>query len=46
MEFSQDKLSKKEWDAAEVPVSESEQTILSMLTIFIVQVTTANNLLK
>ena len=32
MEFSQDKLSKKEWDAAEVPVSESEQKILTMLT--------------
>lgn len=32
MDFSQDKLTKKEWDAAEVPVSEKEMIILKLIT--------------
>ena len=31
MDFSQDKLTKKEWDAAEVPVSEKEMNVLSLI---------------
>lgn len=31
MDFSQDKLSKKEWDAAEMPVSEKEMNVLSLI---------------
>ena len=32
MDFSQDKLTKKEWDATEVPVSDSEMKILKLIT--------------
>ena len=32
MDFSQDKLTKKEWDATEIPVSENEMRILSLIT--------------
>ena len=32
MDFSQDKLSKKEWDAAEIPVSPAEMKILKLIT--------------
>ena len=31
MDFSQDKLTKKEWDAAEMPVSEKEMNVLSLI---------------
>jgi hypothetical protein len=31
MDFSQDKLTKKEWDAAEIPVSENEMKVLSLI---------------
>ena len=31
MDFSQDKLTKKEWDAAEVPVSEKEMNVLGLI---------------
>jgi hypothetical protein len=32
MDFSQDKLSKKEWDATEIPVSPAEMTVLKLIT--------------
>jgi len=32
MDFSQDKLTKKEWDATEVPVSDDEMRILKLIT--------------
>jgi hypothetical protein len=32
MDFSQDKLSKKEWDAAEIPVSPAEMNVLRLIT--------------
>lgn len=32
MDFSQDKLTKKEWDATEIPVSDAEMKILSLIT--------------
>jgi hypothetical protein len=32
MDFSQDKLSKKEWDATEIPVSDAEMKVLELIT--------------
>jgi hypothetical protein len=32
MDFSQDKLTKKEWDATEIPVSEAEMKVLKLIT--------------
>ena len=32
MDFSQDKLTKKEWDATEIPVSDAEMKVLELIT--------------